>query len=121
MPFAISELLQFSTQVFDFLVKIATLAAPLLLAYLAYRSQLAAKEVKEVKATLEASTTHTDAKLDKVFHVVNGAMTEQLRLNMQQARRIVAMGGGAVEVAAADAAEKLYRDHVAGQTATGAT
>lgn len=89
----------------------------------------AAKEVAEVKSTLANSTTRQDAKMDKVLegnasikHSVNGALTAVLKVNEEQARRI-AKDNPHDEAAglAAKAAEKLYKDHVAGQAETSAS
>lgn len=85
----------------------------------------AASKVEEVKKTLAVTTAQQSGKIDqvltgneKIHKLVNAAMTAQLRINSDQARRIAIdnPADGAAQLAAT-AAEKLYRDHEAGQAA----
>jgi uncharacterized protein YacL len=113
---AILQLQPLVSLAFEFLVKIAAVAAPIILAYIAYRQHVADLAAREVKATLADATNRTDVKLDVIHKLVNAAMTEQLRINADQAARIARdhpMDEGAK--AAALAAAKLYHDHLAGQ------
>lgn len=85
-------------------------------------SREAAKKVDEVKTTLANNTMKTDTKLDTIHKLVNAAMTAQLRINAEQARRIANDNpDDAIAQAAATASEKLYRDQEASQASVGVT
>jgi len=74
-------------------------------------------QAEEVKTTLATNTTKTDAKLDVIHKLVNAAMTAQLKINAVQARRIADENPNSLDdQAAAEAAEKLYCDQLAGQS-----
>lgn len=76
----------------------------------------AARKVDEVKTTLAETTSKTDGKLDTIHKLVNAAMTSQLKINAEQARRIARDNpADATAQAAADASEKLFKDHELGQ------
>jgi hypothetical protein len=104
---------------------VLTLIGTMFSAYIALKmaelnrhAALAADKAAEVKVALEARTDATDAKLGVIHTLVNGAVTEQLRINAGLAGR-VARDNPMDETAkaAALAASKLYFDHLAGQRA----
>jgi hypothetical protein len=54
--FAVSDFQEFVTSAFDFMVKLATLSAPLILSYLAYKAEMARLEAVKVKKVLAEVT-----------------------------------------------------------------
>jgi|SRR5580700_2524382 hypothetical protein len=82
----------------------------------------AASKVGDVKKTLENRSDIQDAKLDaqsavldKVHMLVNSGMGVQLKSNMELTRWKATQTGLPDDLAAAVAAESLYRDHIAKQ------
>jgi hypothetical protein len=79
----------------------------------------AAVQVKEVKSTLETSTSEAMgriADLQKVTNdthtLVNSNMGVQLKLNASVTRRLAVMTGNADDIAVADLAQSMYDEHV---------
>jgi hypothetical protein len=84
---------------------------------------------KEVKTTLVAATAKTDGKLDtlagigdeslklnKDIHtLVNSAMGNALRLSAAQSKRIAETTGDPADIALAEQAAKLFKEHEAKQ------
>jgi hypothetical protein len=77
----------------------------------------AAAKVDEVKTTLETTTTNTDGKLNTIHTLVNGAMTDQMRLLAVALKRAADMSGDPEDIKAAELAEESYRRHRARQAA----
>jgi hypothetical protein len=78
-----------------------------------------ARKAEDVKKTLAESTTATATKLDGIaktsdaIHILtNNNMGEQLKLNMDLARWKADQGTDPDHIAAAEAAEKKYREHM---------
>jgi hypothetical protein len=82
----------------------------------------AAAHVAEVKYTLAESTASQEKKLDGIavvtvatYKLVNGALSDVLKDYQTLARRLAEKTGTQADRLAADAADKRYDDHVAGQ------
>jgi uncharacterized protein (TIGR02588 family) len=89
------------------------------LAYLTLRQNQKAKEVAvkvaEVKTTLETTSEVNTHKLDEIHTLVNGAMASQMKISAVALRRVADLSKHADDIAAAELAEKTYRDHMSKQ------
>lgn len=79
---------------------------------------LAATKIKEVKETLAANTTATEAKLDSIAKtgedthtLVNANMGAALNVNRISTRRLADITNNQADIEAADKAEELYLAH----------
>ena len=88
----------------------------------AEKAKEAAAEVKEVKVALQETTANTDAKLDNIAKVgeavhtlVNSSMSAQLKISAVALRRIAEMTRHPDDLAAAQLAEKIDREHTVKQ------
>jgi hypothetical protein len=105
----------FTTQVFDFLVKIATLSAPVILAYIAYLSIRAKEAADKVKTTLELANASTDSKFNVIHDFLNHERRVLLQDKATMAREMYKLTGRPGHLQTAEAAEKALADHDAGQ------
>jgi hypothetical protein len=79
------------------------------------RAIVTAKKVDEVRIDLQESVQKVnkiDQTTTKTMHLVNGAMTVQLRLTSVALRRTAEVTGHPEDIKAAEIAEQDYRDHV---------
>lgn len=91
-----------------------SLIAAVVTIILAWIGNNAALKVAEVKTTLEATTATTDHKLTQIKTMVDGAMTEQLRIVAELRRQWAERPDHKPEdVAAADAADVALKAHEA--------
>lgn len=81
-------------------------------------AEKAARKVEDVKKTLEKTTASANKKLDAIsktgeaVHVlVNSSMSAQLKISMIALRRVAELTSNHDDVAAAELAEKLFREH----------
>lgn len=96
----------------------------------ASKAQEAATRVEEVRATLEDTTKVTDTKLNDIAEVttntnktasevhtlVNSNMEVQLKISMVALRRLSQLTKDPDDIAAFEAAEKLYKEHIEKQS-----
>ena len=82
------------------------------------KAVVAAAKVAEVKTTLDENTARTDEKLQSIsktteaVHVlVNSSMSAQLKISMIALHRVAELTHHPEDIAAADLAEKLFREH----------
>ena len=75
----------------------------------------AAEKVDEVKTTLETTSEVNTHKLDEIHTLVNGAMSSQMLISTVALRRVADLSKHADDIAAAELAEKTYRDHMSKQ------
>lgn len=71
----------------------------------------AAKDVREVKTTLETNTARTDSKLDEIHSYVNSALEEAQRIYAAKCRDAANDKPSPVNLAEADRAEAVYEAH----------
>ena len=106
------------SETYKFILGLATILTPIVLAWIAVVQQRSERSAKEVKETLAANTSKQDKQLDviektgeKTHTLVNSNMGVQLRMHADLTQRMAEKTNEPEDIAAALQAKKLWDEH----------
>lgn len=79
----------------------------------AEKAEVAAVKVEEVKTALVEKDVKTESKLDSIHSLVDGAMSNQLRISWVALKRVAELTKLPEDIAVAEIAEKLWHEQEA--------